>query len=98
MGIRRIGTGTVMALDPESFAAKVLNPKKRKPDPETTGSGLPQNPTAKRKHDGSTETSRDSPSASASASQGPNANGSGTHSQAQQEGPLQVSSPRECPK
>ena len=37
-----------MAMDPESFAAKVLNPKKRKPDPETDGEGLPQHPTAKR--------------------------------------------------
>ena len=59
-----------VAMDPESFAAKVLNPKKRKPDSDTGGSGLPENPTAKRKPDGSPETSRGSPSASASASQG----------------------------
>ena len=62
-----------MALDPESFAAKVLNPKKRKLDPETTGSGLPQNPTAKRKPDGSTETSR----GLSISKTGTNANGSG---------------------
>ena len=58
-----------MALDPESFAAKVLSPKKRKPDPEPTGEGPPQNPTAKRKPDGTSETSRGFPSASPSASQ-----------------------------
>ena len=52
-----------------SFAAKVLNPKKRKPESETTGEGLPQNPTAKRKPDGASETSRGSPSGSPSASQ-----------------------------
>ena len=53
---------------PKSFAAKVLNPKKRKPDPETAGENLPQNPVAKRKPDGASETSRGSVSASPSAS------------------------------
>ena len=47
-----------MAMDPESFVSKVLNPKKRKPDPETDGEGLPQHPAAKRKSDGASETSK----------------------------------------
>ena len=40
-----------MAMDPESFAAKAMNPKKRKPDPETEGEGITRHPTAKRKPD-----------------------------------------------
>ena len=49
---------------------KPLPERRKKPDSETTGDGLPQNPAAKRKPDGSPETSRSSPSASASVSQG----------------------------
>ena len=37
-----------MAMDPESFAAKAMNPKKRKPDPETEGEGSSSHPAAKR--------------------------------------------------
>ena len=60
-----------MAMDPESFAAKAMNPKKRKPDPETEGEGISRHPTAKRKPDGATETPMASASASPSASQEP---------------------------
>ena len=60
-----------MAMDPESFAAKAMNPKKRKPDPETEGEGITRHPTAKRKPDGTTETPMGSASASPSASQEP---------------------------
>ena len=60
-----------LAKGPESFASRVLNPKKRKPDPETDGEGLPQHPTAKRKSDGASEKSKGSVSASPSASQEP---------------------------
>ena len=58
-----------MAMDPESFAAKAMNPKKRKPDPETEGEGLPPHPSAKRKPEGAIETPKASTSASPSASQ-----------------------------
>ena len=34
-----------MAMDPESFAAKAMNPKKRKPEPETDGEGITRHPT-----------------------------------------------------
>ena len=58
-------------MDPESFAAKAMNPKKRKPDPETECEGISRHPTAKRKPDGATETPMASASASPSASQEP---------------------------
>ena len=60
-----------MAMDPESFAAKAMNPKKRKPDPETEGEGVSRHPTAKRKPEGAIETPMASASASPSASQEP---------------------------
>ena len=60
-----------MAMDPESFAAKAMNPKKRKPDPETEGEGISSHPAAKRKPDGVNETPKASTSASPSASQDP---------------------------
>ena len=60
-----------MAMDPESFAAKAMNPKKRKPDPETEGEGISSHPSAKRKPEGATETPKASTSASPSASQEP---------------------------
>ena len=60
-----------MAMDPESFAAKAMNPKKRKPDPETEGEGISTHPAAKRKPDGGIETPKASTSASPSASQDP---------------------------
>ena len=60
-----------MAMDPESFAAKAMNPKKRKPDPETEGEGISTHPAAKRKPDGGNETPKASTSASPSASQDP---------------------------
>ena len=60
-----------MAMDPESFAAKAMNPKKRKPDPETEGEDVSRHPIAKRKPDGSTETPMASASASPSVSQEP---------------------------
>ena len=60
-----------MAMDPESFAAKALNPKKRKPDPETEGEGISSHPAAKRKPEGVTETPKASTSDSPSASQDP---------------------------
>ena len=60
-----------MAMDPESFDAKAMNPKKRKPDPETEGEGLSSHPSAKRKPEGATETPKASTSASPSASQEP---------------------------
>ena len=55
----------------ESFAAKAMNPKKRKPDPETEGEGISAHPSAKRKPEGATETPKASTSASPSASQEP---------------------------
>ena len=64
MGIRRFRAGTL-----NGNGSKVL--RKRKTETEKQGLGLPENPTAKRKPDGSPQTSRESPSASASASQGP---------------------------
>ena len=60
-----------MAMDPESFAAKAMNPKKRKPDPETEGEGVSSHPSAKRKPEGAIETPKASTSASPSASQEP---------------------------
>ena len=60
-----------MAMDPESFAAKAMNPKKRKPDPETEGEGISSHPAAKRKPDGANETPKASTSVSPSASQDP---------------------------
>ena len=39
-----------MAMDPESLAAKAMNPKKRKPDPETDGEGISRHPTAQQVH------------------------------------------------
>ena len=60
-----------MALDPESFAAKAMNPKKRKPDAETEGEGISSHPAAKRKPEGVTETPKASTSDSPSASQDP---------------------------
>ena len=60
-----------MAMDPESFAAKAMNPKKRKPDPETEGEGISSHPAAKRKPEGVTETAKASTSDSPSASQDP---------------------------
>ena len=60
-----------MAMDPESFAAKAMNPKKRKPDPETEGEGTSTHPAAKRKPEGGIETPKASTSASPSASQDP---------------------------
>ena len=60
-----------MAMDPESFAAKAMNPKKRKPTPETEGEGASPHPAAKRKPEGGSETPRASTSASPSASQEP---------------------------
>ena len=59
-----------MAMDPESFAAKAMNPKKRKPDPETEGEGSSSHPAAKR-IPGVTETPKASTSDSPSASQDP---------------------------
>ena len=59
-----------MAMDPESFAAKAMNPKKRKPDPETEGEGSSSHPAAKR-IPGVTETPKASTSESPSASQDP---------------------------
>ena len=60
-----------MAMDPESFAANAMNPKKRKPDPETEAEGVSRHPTAKRKPDGATETPMASASARPLASQEP---------------------------
>ena len=60
-----------MAMDPESFAAKAINPKKRKPEPETEGEGISSYPAAKRKPEGVTETPKASTSGSPSASQDP---------------------------
>ena len=60
-----------MAMDPESFAAKAMNPKKRKPTPETEGEGASPHPATKRKPEGGSETPRASTSASPSASQEP---------------------------
>ena len=60
-----------MAMDPESFAAKAMNPKKRKPDPETEGKGISSHPSAKREPEGAIETPKASTSASPSASQEP---------------------------
>ena len=60
-----------MAMDPESFAAKAMNPKKRKPDPEPESEGISSHPSAKRKPEGATETPKASTSASPSASQEP---------------------------
>ena len=60
-----------MAMDPESFAAKAMNPKKRKPDPETEGEGASTHPAAKRKPEGGIDTPKASTSASPSASQDP---------------------------
>ena len=48
-----------------------MNPKKRKPDPETEGEGISPHPSAKRKPEGATETPKASTSASPSASQEP---------------------------
>ena len=59
-----------MAMDPESFAAKAMNPKKRKPDPETEGEGSSSHPAAKR-IPGVTETPKASASDSPSVSQDP---------------------------
>ena len=59
-----------MAMGPESFAAKAMNPKKRKPDPETEGEGSSSHPAAKR-IPGVTETPKASTSGSPSASQDP---------------------------
>ena len=59
-----------MAMDPESFAAKAMNPKKRKPDPETEGEGSSSHPAAKR-IPGVTETPKASTSDSPSVSQDP---------------------------
>ena len=59
-----------MAMDPESFAAKAMNPKKRKPDPEIEGEGSSSHPAAKRTP-GVTETPKPSTSGSPSASQEP---------------------------
>ena len=70
-----------MAMDPESFAAKALNPKKRKPDPETEGEGISRHPTAKRKPEGATETPLASVSASPSASHEPPTTEMGTPSE-----------------
>ena len=58
-------------MDPESFAAKAMNPKKRKPNPETEGEGISSHPSAKRKPEGAIETPKASTSASPSASQEP---------------------------
>ena len=60
-----------MAMDPESYAAKAINPKKRKPDPETEGEGISSHPAAKRKPEGVTETPKASTSDSPSASHDP---------------------------
>ena len=49
-----------MAMDPESYISKVMNPKKRKSDPEIDGEGPPPHPAAKRKSDGASETSKGS--------------------------------------
>ena len=72
-----------MAMDPESFAAKAMNPKKRKPDPGTEGEGVSRHPTAKRKPEGVTETPMASASASPSASQEPSTTEMGTPSEPQ---------------
>ena len=48
-------------------AAKAMNPKKRKPDPETEREGISSHP-AKRKPEGVTETPKASTSGSPSAS------------------------------
>ena len=60
-----------MAMDPESFAAKAINPKKRKPDPESEGEGIPSHPATRRKPEGVTETPKASTSGSPSVSQDP---------------------------
>ena len=70
-----------MAMDPESFAAKALTPKKRKPDPETEGEGISRHPIAKRRPEGATETPLASVSASPSASQEPPTTEMGTPSE-----------------
>ena len=59
-----------MAMDPESFAAKAMNPKKRKPDPEMDGEGSSSHPAAKR-IPGVAETPKASTTDSPSASQEP---------------------------
>ena len=60
-----------MAMDPESFAAKAMNPKKRKSDLEPESEGISSHPSAKRKPEGTTDTPKASTSASPSVSQEP---------------------------